>query len=111
MFCVQPSYEANGGLHDDFSVFYNFFLTNRSSFLIIDKLNDAAIAQSVERILGKDEVASSNLASSSKASEIFGFQRLTFLKRFWGKKHRRVFDGFSVLFDIFRTFLTDKTGI
>ena len=26
----------------------------------------AAIAQSVERILGKDEVASSNLASSSK---------------------------------------------
>ena len=33
-----------------------------------------------------------------KASEIFGFQRLTFLKRFWGKKHRRVFDGFSVLF-------------
>ena len=38
----------------------------------------AAIAQSVERILGKDEVASSNLASSSKASEIFGFQRLSF---------------------------------
>ncbi len=37
----------------------------------------AAIAQSVERILGKDEVASSNLASSSKnfrnreISEIF----------------------------------------
>ena len=29
-------------------------------------------------ILGKDEVASSNLASSSKASEIFGFQRLSF---------------------------------
>ena len=28
----------------------------------------AAIAQSVERILGKDEVASSNLASSSKKS-------------------------------------------
>ena len=27
---------------------------------------NAAIAQSVERILGKDEVASSNLASSSK---------------------------------------------
>ena len=74
-------------------------------------VKNAAIAQSVERILGKDEVASSNLASSSKASEIFGFQRLTFLKRFWGKKHRRVFDGFSVLFDIFRTFLTDKTGI
>ena len=30
----------------------------------------AAIAQSVERILGKDEVASSNLASSSKKSVI-----------------------------------------
>ena len=28
---------------------------------------NAAIAQPVERILGKDEVASSNLASSSKA--------------------------------------------
>ena len=66
MFCVQPSYEVHGRLHADFSVFYNFFLTNRSSFLIIDKLNDAAIAQSVERILGKDEVASSNLASSSR---------------------------------------------
>ena len=33
----------------------------------ISKLSgNAAIAQSVERILGKDEVASSNLASSSK---------------------------------------------
>ena len=31
---------------------------------------NAAIAQSVERILGKDEVASSNLASSSKKSVI-----------------------------------------
>ena len=30
----------------------------------------AAIAQQVERILGKDEVASSNLASSSKESVI-----------------------------------------
>ena len=29
----------------------------------------AAIAQSVERILGKDEVASSNLASSSKTPD------------------------------------------
>ena len=38
----------------------------------------AAIAQPVERILGKDEVASSNLASSSKASEIFEFQRFSF---------------------------------
>ena len=34
---------------------------------IMAKLSaNAAIAQSVERILGKDEVASSNLASSSK---------------------------------------------
>ena len=41
-------------------------------------VKNAAIAQSVERILGKDEVASSNLASSSKASEIFGFQRFSF---------------------------------
>ena len=37
------------------------------------KIKYAAIAQSVERILGKDEVASSNLASSSKTSEIYGF--------------------------------------
>ena len=32
---------------------------------------NAAIAQSVERILGKDEVASSNLASSSKTLILF----------------------------------------
>ena len=31
-------------------------------------VKNAAIAQQVERILGKDEVASSNLASSSKKS-------------------------------------------
>ena len=43
-------------------------------------VKNAAIAQSVERILGKDEVASSNLASSSKFSpylfdaEIFVFR-------------------------------------
>ena len=34
---------------------------------------NAAIAQSVERILGKDEVASSNLASSSKELRSFDF--------------------------------------
>ena len=39
---------------------------------------DAAIAQQVERILGKDEVSSSNLDSSSKVSETFGFRRLSF---------------------------------
>ena len=33
-------------------------------------VKNAAIAQPVERILGKDEVASSNLASSSKKEEI-----------------------------------------
>ena len=38
-------------------------------------VKNAAIAQSVERILGKDEVASSNLASSSKAQDhlVLGF--------------------------------------
>ena len=35
---------------------------------------NAAIAQSVERILGKDEVASSNLASSSKPLKLLEFQ-------------------------------------
>ena len=34
-----------------------------------NKENYAAIAQQVERILGKDEVASSNLASSSKTPD------------------------------------------
>ena len=42
-------------------------LTNGVSCTIMFKLSrNAAIAQPVERILGKDEVASSNLASSSK---------------------------------------------
>ena len=49
-------------------------LTNQDDCYIIHKLSDsetkyAAIAQQVERILGKDEVASSNLASSSKKEE------------------------------------------
>ena len=39
----------------------------------------AAIAQPVERILGKDEVASSNLASSSKDSPKFRLRRFLFL--------------------------------
>ena len=42
------------------------------------KTKYAAIAQSVERILGKDEVASSNLASSSKPLKLFEFQGLFF---------------------------------
>ena len=41
----------------------------------------AAIAQPVERILGKDEVASSNLASSSKAPVIDRFQGFSFAVR------------------------------
>ncbi len=51
-------------------------LKNRLTILlfqyIMAKLSSeyAAIAQPVERILGKDEVASSNLASSSKKSVI-----------------------------------------
>ena len=42
-----------------------FFLSNSAS-----EQKYAAIAQPVERILGKDEVASSNLASSSKKTVI-----------------------------------------
>ena len=38
------------------------------------KAKFAAIAQPVERILGKDEVASSNLASSSKPLKLLEFQ-------------------------------------
>ena len=42
---------------------------------IMQKLSaNAAIAQSVERILGKDEVASSNLASSSKTLKLLEFR-------------------------------------
>ena len=52
-------------------------MTNGAEYCRILKLSkNAAIAQPVERILGKDEVASSNLASSSKAkssSERMGF--------------------------------------
>ena len=39
-----------------------------------DRHKNAAIAQQVERILGKDEVASSNLASSSKPLKLLEFQ-------------------------------------
>ena len=51
-------------------------MTNDELRYIIAKLSDtnAAIAQPVERILGKDEVASSNLASSSKTLKSIGFQ-------------------------------------
>ena len=41
-------------------------------------VKNAAIAQSVERILGKDEVASSNLASSSKTLKLLEFRGFYF---------------------------------
>ena len=41
-------------------------------------VQNAAIAQPVERILGKDEVASSNLASSSKDSPKYDLRRFLF---------------------------------
>ena len=62
-------------------IFLNFTLDKLENALYNTQAfgGNAAIAQPVERILGKDEVASSNLASSSKASEIFGFQRFSFV--------------------------------
>ena len=58
-------------------------MTNDELRYIIAKLSDtnAAIAQPVERILGKDEVASSNLASSSKKKPRapMGFRLSSFL--------------------------------
>ena len=41
----------------------------------------AAIAQQVERILGKDEVASSNLASSSKTLKLLEFRGFFVLRK------------------------------
>ena len=49
---------------------------------------NAAIAQPVERILGKDEVASSNLASSSKEPEIYGFWALFLIGSLWSTKQK-----------------------
>ena len=80
-------------------IFRKKSLTIHRLYYIIGKLSGrdgrrieyAAIAQSVERILGKDEVASSNLASSSKTSEIFGFQRFSFyIQRFYVRTQRNV---------------------
>ena len=62
------------------------FFKNRLTILlfqyIMARLSSkfAAIAQPVERILGKDEVASSNLASSSTEPEIYGFRALFLIK-------------------------------
>ena len=51
-----------------FSTFFRKRLDNSSRMIYNSEAvkRNAAIAQPVERILGKDEVASSNLASSSK---------------------------------------------
>ena len=53
-------------------IFLNFTLDKMENALYNTQAfgGDAAIAQPVERILGKDEVASSNLASSSKRKPI-----------------------------------------
>ena len=51
---------------------------------------DAAIAQQVERILGKDEVSSSNLDSSSNASGTFGFRRFSFYIPHFLRKSLRI---------------------
>ena len=57
-------------------------LTNGMFCTIISKLSrNAAIAQPVERILGKDEVASSNLASSSKTPDSLRESRLFLVSR------------------------------
>ena len=67
---------------------------------------DAAIAQQVERILGKDEVSSSNLDSSSKSSETFGFRRLSFyIQRFLRENLRfSRFEEFSQSASLFTDF-------
>ena len=54
-----------------FSIFFKNLLTNHSLFVIITSAcgkisGNAAMAQLVEHILGKDEVPSSNLGSSSR---------------------------------------------
>ena len=46
-------------------------------------VQNAAIAQPVERILGKDEVASSNLASSSKDTPKFRLRSFLFKRENW----------------------------
>ena len=72
---AAPSYLHHPSPHKS-ARFHIFSLTSTLACAIMQKLSakHAAIAQPVERILGKDEVASSNLASSSiKNPKPFGF--------------------------------------
>ena len=72
-----------------FPIFYKKCLTNHYERCIMQKLSrNAAIAQSVERILGKDEVASSNLASSSKKERIPLGIRFLFYAAFKGSEYK-----------------------
>ena len=75
-------------------------MTKETGFAIINgrEKRFAAIAQSAERILGKDEVISSNLISSSKQprdsieSRGFGFVRGKKSKTGWGAANRFLTD-------------------
>ena len=51
-------------------IFFKKRLQSRSTCAILIELRCAAIAQLVERILGKDEVSSSNLDSSSSSDTL-----------------------------------------
>ena len=64
-------YHAVGCKKRNRKIGVDFFLALRYNSKAVSY---AAIAQSVERILGKDEVASSNLASSSKPLKLLAFQ-------------------------------------
>ena len=67
-----PCFDDSSGLYkrplEKTKFFIKKLLTNQFKSVIIYRsiAVDAAMAQSVERVLGKDEVPSSNLGSSSK---------------------------------------------
>ena len=74
LFCIYCPICTRQGVKSGVKIVFRKNLTNseisldKSGFSLYNTQafgGDAAIAQSVERILGKDEVASSNLASSS----------------------------------------------
>ena len=62
------------------------------------------MAQLVEHILGKDEVISSNLISSSNPTELVGF--LVCMGRFANQKSRRLLVGFC-----YSLICTNTTGL